>query len=156
MLKALQVLLRRVVVSGDLTFIDWNGQSFRFGDGSGPQITVRLTDRAIERQLVLDPHLAFGEGYMYGQFVPVQGSIYDLVALLMRNIGARTPPAWASGTDWFRYLGRRISQYNPRERAVRNVAHHYDIDGSIYELFLDPDRQYSCGYFSSDAADSSR
>jgi len=27
------------------------------------------------------------------------------------------------------------------------VAHHYDIDGRIYELFLDRDRQYSCAYF---------
>ena len=35
------------------------------------------------------------------------------------------------------------------ERAKHNVAHHYDIDGSIYDLFLDADRQYSCGYFRS-------
>jgi cyclopropane-fatty-acyl-phospholipid synthase len=27
------------------------------------------------------------------------------------------------------------------------VAHHYDLDGRLYSLFLDADRQYSCGYF---------
>src|SRR5262249_28719576 len=27
------------------------------------------------------------------------------------------------------------------------VAHHYDLDGRLYALFLDADRQYSCGYF---------
>jgi cyclopropane-fatty-acyl-phospholipid synthase len=27
------------------------------------------------------------------------------------------------------------------------VAHHYDINGAIYDLFLDRDRQYSCAYF---------
>ena len=32
-------------------------------------------------------------------------------------------------------------------RARRNVAHHYDLDGQLYALFLDADRQYSCGYF---------
>ena len=31
-------------------------------------------------------------------------------------------------------------------RAQKNVAHHYDLSGALYELFLDSDRQYSCGY----------
>ena len=34
-------------------------------------------------------------------------------------------------------------------RARRNVAHHYDLDGRLYELLLDDDRQYSCAYFPS-------
>jgi cyclopropane-fatty-acyl-phospholipid synthase len=42
-----------------------------------------------------------------------------------------------------------LSQFNPRPRARRNVAHHYDLDGRLYSLFLDADRQYSCGYFES-------
>ena len=42
---------------------------------------------------------------------------------------------------------RRIMQFNPTHRARRNAAHHYDIDGAIYDLFLDRDRQYSCAYF---------
>ena len=35
----------------------------------------------------------------------------------------------------------------PVAQARRNIAHHYDIDPRIYDLFLDPDRQYSCAYF---------
>ena len=27
------------------------------------------------------------------------------------------------------------------------MAHHYDLDGQLYALFLDADRQYSCAYF---------
>jgi cyclopropane-fatty-acyl-phospholipid synthase len=27
------------------------------------------------------------------------------------------------------------------------VAHHYDLSGTLYDLFLDADRQYSCAYF---------
>jgi cyclopropane-fatty-acyl-phospholipid synthase len=34
-----------------------------------------------------------------------------------------------------------------RKRARRNVAHHYDLDGRLYSLFLDADQQYSCAYF---------
>src|SRR6476469_4407009 len=46
-----------------------------------------------------------------------------------------------------RYTRRRFAQFNPRNRARRNVAHHYDLDGRLYSLFLDADRQYSCAYF---------
>jgi cyclopropane-fatty-acyl-phospholipid synthase len=46
-----------------------------------------------------------------------------------------------------RYLSRRLAQFDPRNRARRNVAHHYDLDKQIYALFLDADRQYSCAYF---------
>ena len=34
-----------------------------------------------------------------------------------------------------------------RGRSQRNVAHHYDLSGALYDLFLDRDLQYSCAYF---------
>src|SRR5262249_4453362 len=46
-----------------------------------------------------------------------------------------------------RYLFRRLQQLNLRSRARSNVAHHYDLDGRLYALFLDADQQYSCAYF---------
>jgi cyclopropane-fatty-acyl-phospholipid synthase len=59
-------------------------------------------------------------------------------------------PTWTarSWLQWLlRYLWRRLAQFNPRNRARRNVAHHYDLDKQLYTLFLDADRQYSCAYF---------
>ncbi len=56
-------------------------------------------------------------------------------------------PKWARPQWLLRYTSRRLSQFNPRKRARRNVAHHYDLDGRLYSLFLDADRQYSCAYF---------
>jgi cyclopropane-fatty-acyl-phospholipid synthase len=46
-------------------------------------------------------------------------------------------------------LVRRFSQHNPIPVARANVAHHYDLSDTLYELFLDADRQYSCAYFAS-------
>src|SRR5205814_5985830 len=46
-----------------------------------------------------------------------------------------------------RYLTRHWKHVNPRSRPRRNVAHHYDLDGRLYSLFLDADKQYSCAYF---------
>jgi cyclopropane-fatty-acyl-phospholipid synthase len=56
-------------------------------------------------------------------------------------------PRWAKLQWWLRYLVRRARQFNPRGRSKDNVARHYDLDGRLYSLFLDADRQYSCGYF---------
>jgi len=56
-------------------------------------------------------------------------------------------PKWGRPQWLLRYTRRRFAQFNPRKRARRNVAHHYDLDGRLYSLFLDADRQYSCAYF---------
>src|SRR6202008_1091554 len=76
-----------------------------------------------------------------------QGSIADVLALVMSQTSALRPPPWARPQWLARYLARRLRQLNPRSRARRNAAHHYDLDGRLYALFLDADRQYSCAYF---------
>ncbi|KAB2915052.1 MAG: class I SAM-dependent methyltransferase [Hyphomicrobiaceae bacterium] len=152
MFRLLDVLLHRVVPRGDLTVVDAGGVVRRYGDGTGPSVRVRLTDRPIERHLILDPQLALGEAYMDGRLVVEEGDIYDLLALLLRDTHNREMPVWTKTIDCVRYLLRRMAQFNPSGRAQRNVAHHYDINGAIYDLFLDRDRQYSCAYFT-DGAD---
>lgn len=147
MFRLLDVLLRRLVPHGDLTVVDAGGVVRRYGDGTGPSVRVRLTDRRLERHLILDPQLALGEAYMDGRLMVDEGDVYDLLALLLRDTHNREMPAWTKTIDSVRYLLRRMAQFNPSGRAQRNVAHHYDINGAIYELFLDRDRQYSCAYF---------
>jgi len=47
---------------------------------------------------------------------------------------------------WERAM-RLWHQFNPEAAASKNVQHHYDLDGRLYDLFLDTDKQYSCAYF---------
>jgi cyclopropane-fatty-acyl-phospholipid synthase len=147
MFALLDVLLRRIVRHGDLTVTDAAGVAHRYGDGSGPAVALHLKDHQIERHLVRDPQLALGEAYMDGRLVMQRGSIYDLLEVVLSNSQWQEFPAWTKALDATRYLVRRMIQFNSAGRSRRNVAHHYDIDGSIYDLFLDNDRQYSCGYF---------
>ena len=147
MFALLDVLLRRIVRHGDLTVTDAAGVAHRYGDGSGPVVALILKDPQIERHLVRDPQLALGEAYMDGRLVMQQGGIYDLLEVVLSNSQWQEFPAWTKALDATRYLVRRMIQFNSAGRSRRNVAHHYDIDGSIYDLFLDNDRQYSCGYF---------
>jgi cyclopropane-fatty-acyl-phospholipid synthase len=147
MFQLLDVLLARIVQRGALTLTDAQGKVHRYGDGRGRPVAFSLADKSLERQLVYDPQLALGEAYMQGRLVMQEGRIYDLLELLLANVGDRRLPGWTNGFDAARYLLRRLSQFNPSFRARRNVAHHYDINGAIYDLFLDRDRQYSCAYF---------
>jgi cyclopropane-fatty-acyl-phospholipid synthase len=82
---------------------------------------------------------------MDGTFVVENGGIADVLAILLDQPDML--PRWAKPQWWMRYLIRHVRQFNPPERARDNVAHHYDIDGRLYSLFLDADKQYSCAYF---------
>jgi cyclopropane-fatty-acyl-phospholipid synthase len=81
------------------------------------------------------------------RIIVTQGSVYDLLMLLGCNLGFQSPPGIARGYNRLRVALRPLHQRNTARRARRNAAHHYDLDGHLYSLFLDPDMQYSCAYF---------
>jgi cyclopropane-fatty-acyl-phospholipid synthase len=144
----LGLFLRSIVHRGTLTVTLPDGGKLTVGDGADPRIAIRLHDRKAVRRLALHPDLALGELYMDGRLTVEDGDIADLLELLMSNI-ARTPPSGL--LKFVRTMRRRfrfLKQFNPARRAKANVAHHYDLSGKLYELFLDRDRQYSCAYFS--------
>jgi cyclopropane-fatty-acyl-phospholipid synthase len=138
-------LLMRSIQQGSITFIMPSGAAFHCGDRSGTPIRVRIATRSGLWQLLRDPDLALGELYMNGALQLEQGSIADLLAILFEQPGGAA--SWANLQWTLPRLGRSLRQFNPRRRARRNVAHHYDLDGRLYALFLDADRQYSCAYF---------
>jgi cyclopropane-fatty-acyl-phospholipid synthase len=141
----LKFLLRTFVRQGTFRVTTSRGTTFTFGDGTGKPVAIRFVTRAAEWGILLDPELKFGEAYMDGSFVVEEGTIADVLAIAL---GQNTDlPHWARPQWLIRYFYRRLKQFNPRRRARKNVAHHYDLDGQLYSLFLDADRQYSCGYF---------
>jgi cyclopropane-fatty-acyl-phospholipid synthase len=144
--RLLRHFLSIAVQHGSVIVVTAGGSLLHCGDGSATPIRVRLTTEAAAGRLLRDPELALGELYMDGELLIEQGSIADLIALLFDQPGAGVPH-WARLPAAARHLVRRLRQFNPRGRARRNVAHHYDLDERLYALFLDADRQYSCAYF---------
>jgi cyclopropane-fatty-acyl-phospholipid synthase len=142
----LSIFLSRFIRDGSLTVKTASGNSYTFGDGSGTPVVVRFTSARALRQVLLDPELRLGEAFMDGTFVVEQGTIGDVLAILLRQERKATAK-WAVPLRVIRQLFRRVQQFNFRSRARRNVAHHYDLDGRLYQLFLDADQQYSCAYF---------
>jgi cyclopropane-fatty-acyl-phospholipid synthase len=146
--RLLLLFLRHFIRRGSFTVTTASGASYTFGDGSGSPVAVRLTTATAQRAMLLDPELKLGEAYMDGTLVIERGSIADVLALLLRHDRIKAP-AWTWLPRLLRHLFRRLQQHNPRSRSRNNVAHHYDLDGRLYSLFLDGDQQYSCAYFES-------
>ncbi|GAN59028.1 replicative DNA helicase [Acetobacter cibinongensis] len=147
MKRLLDQILRHFISSGRL-HVTWpeGDKTVYIGRNTGPEAGMVLRDSAAERSLALNPGLAFGEGYMNGSIAPVGCTLYQLLDLLMLNAMSpgHLPEQIAAG---FRFACRSWIQFNPIQRSRQNVAHHYDLDSRLYELFLDKDRQYSCAYF---------
>lgn len=137
----------RIVREGHLTVIDPNGRVHEFGEAQAPGVAIRLHDHGVVRALLLDPQLALGEAYMAGRLTVEAGDIADLLNLLTRNLGLTFGDGHWKCTAFVRHLTRRLKQYNPLRRARQHAAHHYDISGALYDLFLDSNRQYSCALF---------
>ena len=145
--RFLSFFLSRLIKQGALVAIYADGRSKQYGEDSSSPVTVRFHARSLPRKLLVNPDLALGEAYMDGTLTIEEDDIYGLVELLVVNL-AHQPDVWHyRSLARLRRLYRRLAQFNPAERARRNVAHHYDLSGALYDLFLDTDRQYSCAYF---------
>lgn len=140
-------MLSHMVQHGDLTVAMPDGSETRFGDATGTPTGFRIHDNATVRHLLIDPDLYLGEAYTSGQLSVTNGNIYDVLKLLMANLETVRTPVPVRIPYAIRKRLKRLQQDNRIGRARNNVAHHYDLSGDLYDLFLDNDRQYSCAYF---------
>ncbi|RST85461.1 class I SAM-dependent methyltransferase [Aquibium carbonis] len=139
----------RLVKRGTLKVTTAKGTTRTFGDGSGTPVAVRFTSSSAQRRVLSDPELRLGEAYVDGGMALDEGTITDLLELLLSQDQMDQRSAFSRMLAGLRFMLRGLSQRNLRGRSRRNVAHHYDLDGRLYDLFLDADRQYSCAYFES-------
>jgi cyclopropane-fatty-acyl-phospholipid synthase len=142
----LEASLRRLIRVGELTVIDAQGRTHIFKGAPGRRATIRLKDRAIERDLILRPDPAVGEAYMDGRLEVVEGDLLDFIMLGFENTfrhGHVGPARWYQKLNW---VLRRLHMWNTKDRARGRIAHHYDLSGEMYRLFLDSERQYTMAY----------
>jgi cyclopropane-fatty-acyl-phospholipid synthase len=136
----------QILPVGSITLIQADGSRETYGPGGGDHVTVKLHDRRAAFDLFRNPRLRLGELYMDGRLTIEDGTILDLLELI---VGAKP---WEQGRR--KALGKgkagklvSLFRRNPVSKARSNVAHHYDIGNDLYALFLDDDLQYSCAYF---------
>jgi cyclopropane-fatty-acyl-phospholipid synthase len=147
MRPVLDRVLKRFIVEGRLSVRYPDGELVTYSGKPGPEAGIEVRTPATLRRLITDPNLAVGETYMDGTLVPLGCTMYDVLNVVFHNVSAG---GWHPGNSFqttARTWLRRWSQWNPAARSRRNVAHHYDLNGQLYSLFLDRDSQYSCAYF---------
>ncbi len=148
----LDAALRRLIKRGTLTLTEASGRTRTYGvaDPDWPNLGMRLADRKVPGAIARNPSLGMAECYMDGRVLIEGGDIMDFVEFVRRN------NPWDKGGDLDNpgLLDRlrlaivgRLDQFNHRTASRRNVAHHYDLDDRLYDLFLDSNRQYSCAYW---------
>ena len=143
--------LKTVMEKGTLRVTGPDGKVRDYGDGSGTPVNITIKTPLAATKIAADADLYLGECYMEGSLDVSGGTtIYDALALLAYNAQAHKMPKIAKAANAVRIALKRVDQYNPVGKAKNNVAHHYDLSGALYDLFLDRDRQYSCAYFETD------
>ena len=140
-------LVGKLLKKGRITLLVPGKPSRTYGRGEGKHLTVRFTDRKVAFEILRNPRLGLGEAYMDGRLIVEDGTILDLLELI---VGSNRWEDGGKGRAAMRRGKRkllRLLKRNDTRRARRNVAHHYDLKDELYELFLDTDKQYSCAYF---------
>jgi len=141
--------LSKNIKSGQLNITAADGKTYSYGaphDEYGP-VNITLKDKATASRISRNPAIAAGEAFMDGGLKIENDDIFGLLALVAYNM------RWDYDNDTRIALWKsqrvlsKIQQVNDAVRSRKNVAHHYDLNDRLYDLFLDADRQYSCAYF---------
>lgn len=145
--KIFDANLARRLKRGAMTLTYADGTVRRYGDGTGNAVEVAISDPDFPKNFVLNPDLTTGEAYMDGTLTIKDDDLAGLLTFALKNRAKSGTIEASRGIEGIRTILGRLRQVNPVKRSKSNVAHHYDLSGSLYDLFLDEDRQYSCAYF---------
>ncbi|WP_375395491.1 class I SAM-dependent methyltransferase [uncultured Sphingomonas sp.] len=154
-------------LQADLSVELWNGEVLPLGPGArsdirfliaSPHVIARLL-RSPRLMTLVEEHIAGGIQIVGGSLLDALGRWNHLNALALRRT---LRPRTLIAAGWpFLFLRDRTEHRLSFSRRVRDkfghgrddgamVEFHYDVSNGFYELFLDPEMQYSPGYFANE------
>ena len=143
--------LNKLFKEDGFILIDANSNKYMIGNPKKEvPIILKLLDKKLHYKLFIYPDLYFGEAYTDGTLEIENGSLTDFLEITMKNIGRNEINIFGKILKKIRGTYRYLTNFNIAKKSKDNVAHHYDISDDLYDLFLDPKRQYSCAYFKSE------
>jgi cyclopropane-fatty-acyl-phospholipid synthase len=122
-------------------------ETYAFGqpDSSLRAMAVIHNERFFLRA-VTGADIGIGESYMDGDWT--SPDVVSLVRLAIRNLRLfDSRHKTLSALRRILSLLRHRLRSNTLSGSRRNIQEHYDLGNEFYELFLDPEMAYSCGYF---------
>jgi cyclopropane-fatty-acyl-phospholipid synthase len=140
--------LNKLFQEDGFLLIDANSNKYIIGTPKNNNpITVKILDKKLHYKLFFRPDLYFGEAYSNGDIKIENGSLTDFLDIALMNIGRSELNLFSMLINKLYGSYRYLTNFNFIKKSKMNVAHHYDLSDDLYSLFLDPKKQYSCGYF---------
>ena len=140
--------LNKLFQKDGFLLIDANSNRYIIGTPKNNKpITVKISDKKLHYKLFFRPDLYFGEAYSNGDIQIENGSLTDFLDIALMNIGRGELNFFSMLINKLYGSYRYLTNFNFIKKSKMNVAHHYDLSDDLYSLFLDPKKQYSCGYF---------
>jgi len=110
-------------------------------------ITIKILNKKLHYKLLFRPDLYFGEAYSNGDILIENGTLTNFLDIVLMNIGRGEINFFSRLINKLSGSYRYMTNFNFIKKSKMNVAHHYDLSDKLYDLFLDPKKQYSCAYF---------
>ncbi len=145
----------------DFSFQLWDDSLIPPSDDEKNKLRLALTDRTVLTKLLRRPKLkTVIDLYLSGGLDIRGGTLFDLAerrpkgktkklirslnkSLLLRNLF----PLLFARTDQQNAQLDGQGETSGRGSKQNDIAYHYDVSNRFYELFLDPEMVYTCGYF---------
>jgi len=110
-------------------------------------IKLKILKKKLHYKLLFRPDLYFGEAYTNGDILIEDGTLTNFLDIVLMNIGRGEINFFSKLINKLSGSYRYLTNFNFIKKSKMNVAHHYDLSDELYDLFLDPKKQYSCAYF---------
>ena len=96
-------------------------------------------------KILVAPTLWVGESFTAGEWYLCKGDLSDFLETVLKN-APHTFRRYYEFTAALRGLRHYVGQYLLNRYYTRKVKRHYEVDSKIYEMILDQDMVYTCGF----------
>ncbi|MCB1174276.1 MAG: class I SAM-dependent methyltransferase [Leptospiraceae bacterium] len=131
-----------------------SGVERSIGDGSAHSGTIVVHDQRFFKHVVLYGEIGFGEAWFMGWWD--SENLHSVLTWFVNN--SQTMPGFSSARlktiviNSLTFINRigHLLRPNSKKQARDNIARHYDLSNSFFELMLDDSMTYSAGVFLQD------
>jgi cyclopropane-fatty-acyl-phospholipid synthase len=104
---------------------------------------IQVQDNRLYNRIITDGSLGLGESYMDGWW-----DVARLDEMIARILSAHLDRKVRKNPRLILFLlQRKVMNIANKKRAFKVGEQHYDLGNELYEAMLDPDLNYSCGYW---------
>jgi cyclopropane-fatty-acyl-phospholipid synthase len=168
LLKKMQQMLTHIgqVLNIPLQIVLWDGSAISLSTAQAtPTLSLKIADKGVVASLLKRPNLEnLMRHYAVGNLSFNHDDIFDTVQTLRQNIQKKQikqlnkmqilralwPFLWVKskhGSLQHSYDGDEKGAQGNQRNNQDYIQFHYDVSNDFYQLFLDDEMQYSCGYF---------